>query len=160
MNRAVVSSIMLLLLILSSFFFQMGPAKEKINSDLIIKIPEINLEQNIILGSYEMEEINVGVTMFPQSDYPIKKYSNLALAAHNGNTNKSFFKDIYKLEINDLIYIYHNDNIFKYLIIEKKIIFADEVKIITKKYDKRIVTLVTCILSNKKKRLVIIAREK
>ena len=70
--------------------------------------------------------------------------SNLILAAHNGNSEVSFFKDLERLNLNDDVYIYHNGNKYHYKIANNYIVKkTGKVNIIRDK-TRTTITLITC----------------
>ena len=47
--------------------------------------------------------------MHESSNYPDVAKGNLILASHSGTSSISFFKNLYKLEVNDDVYVNYNN---------------------------------------------------
>ena len=53
------------------------------------------------------------IQIIEHSEFPIVENSNLILAGHNGSSNVSFFKNLYKVKEDSLIYLYYDG--YKYI---------------------------------------------
>ena len=112
----------------------------------IIEIPKIHLFLPIVFSNQISE---YGVTS-------IENESHQVLAAHSGNSNVSFFKEIDKLNIGDAIHIYKDNKMVVYRIIEKQLVKEDNLGVL---YDKdNIITLITCDKIQNDQRLIIKAK--
>lgn len=89
--------------------------KQKINYTVVIEIPSINLKQGVVDSTNNFNSINYAISVYKNSNYPDKE-GNFVLYAHSGNSSISYFKNLNKVEINDVVYIYHNGVNIKYLI--------------------------------------------
>lgn len=115
-----------------------------------IFIPEINLLENIYEGT-DLNTLEKGVGHFECST---KDKGNVCLAGHNVGITVSPFRYAYKLEINDILYYKYNNKIYKYILEYKKEINETDFSHITNTKDNKI-TIITCIVGKKSKRLVL-----
>lgn len=77
-----------------------------------IEIPKIKLKK----GFYDLYSIHNNIE---ENITILKKEKDIiVLAAHSGNSHISYFKDLYKLDIDDTIYIYFNDKKYEYKVIK------------------------------------------
>lgn len=95
--------------------------KEKIKSNkkensylAVIEIPKINLKK----GFYNYGSIHNNINESIMLLKPIEQEKTIILAAHSGNSNISYFKNLYKLSIGDVIYIYFDNKKYKYEIVK------------------------------------------
>lgn len=120
-----------------------------------LEIPEISLEKELVNINSIDNNVNKNIEIIFPSKMPNEKNSMLILAAHSGNSNVSYFKDLHKLKINDLASIYYNNKIYTYKVtlIERQ---TKNKKInIKKDNNKNILILTTCDQKNKSKQIVI-----
>lgn len=110
----------------------------------IIKIPKIKLEKGFFgKGSYQ-NNVNRNIEILDDSDMPDKEKGNVILAAHSGNSNVSYFKNLYKLEINDSISIFYQGSEYKYKIVNIYDIQKTGTAKIKRSINKSTLTLITC----------------
>jgi len=81
-----------------------------------IEIPKINLKKGFLDINNKDNNISKNVTVHEYSNYPNIENGNFILVAHSGTAYISFFKNLYKLDINDLAYIYYDDYKYTYQI--------------------------------------------
>ena len=67
----------------------------------ILKIPKINLENGIVEKNSIYNNVQYGIEMLEESDYPDKINGDFILASHNGNSPVSHFRNLYRLELGD-----------------------------------------------------------
>lgn len=128
--------------------------KEIIEYIAVIEIPKINLKHGLVDINSKYNNINKNITILAESTMPNIKYGNFILAAHSGNSEVSFFKNIHKLKNNDLINIYYKDNIYKYKIFN--IYEIEKIGKTTLELDNKntFITLITCIPKTNKQLIV------
>ena len=73
-----------------------------------IKIPTINLEKGIVGKESQYNNIDYGIQVLEESDMPDVENGDCILAAHSGNSNVSYFKNLDKININDIVQILYN----------------------------------------------------
>ena len=135
---------------------------EKINTSdnksyvAVIEIPSIKLKTGIVMSDKDYKSMNRNVSIYPTSDMPNVENGNFILFAHNGNSRISYFKNIYKLNNNDDIYIYYQNSKYHYKVINKYDVEMNS-NIPLKKIDgKTIITLITCNKNNNKYRTIVV----
>lgn len=82
----------------------------------VLEIPKIDLKKGIYKIGSKYNTVSRNVAILTPSDYPDVNGGNFVLAAHSGNGYLSFFKNLYKLGVNDYAYIYYNDVKYTYKI--------------------------------------------
>ena len=82
----------------------------------IIEIPKINMKRGFVNPYSNHNNIRENIEILKPFMMPNEKNSTFILAAHSGNSHISYFKDLYKLEINDTVYVYFNNKKYEYRI--------------------------------------------
>ena len=129
--------------------------KQSINYIAYLKIPKINLIKGLVDKSSGLNNVDKNIQILKESDMPDKENGNLVLAAHSGNSNVSYFKDLDKLEINDRIHIEYNSKQYEYKVVNYYIVEKIGYVDIIRNKDKSTLTLITCV-ENANKQLVVI----
>ena len=109
-----------------------------------IEIPQINLNKGFLDINDKNNTIKKNVMVHKLSDYPDVVNGNFILIAHSGTAYISFFKNLYKLNINDLVYIYYNNYKYTYQINNIYNVLKTGNVSIKRDYDKTTLTLITC----------------
>lgn len=122
----------------------------------VLEIPSINLKRGLVSYDSKYNEVKYNIEIIEKSSMPDIQSGNLILAGHNGNSNISFFKNLYKLNKNDLIYIYYNG--YKYVY---KYSYYYEVEktgtvAIVRDQNQTAITLITCKKNSDTKQLVFV----
>lgn len=125
------------------------PNEIKQNQDIesyigYLEIPKIKFKRGFYNIDSKLNTVEANIEVIKGSDMPGKEKGNLIIAGHSGTGWKAFFKDLYKLEINDeatvtysgLNYIYKITNIYK---VQNTGTIA-----IKRNHEKETLTLVTC----------------
>lgn len=120
----------------------------------ILDIPKINLKKGLVMSTKNFTSINYAVSIDKNSQMPDEK-GNLILYAHSGNSKISFFKNINKLENNDIVNIYYNGKNYSYKVNKKYNIKKTGLFTLGETYSDNNLVLLTCI-HNTDKQLVII----
>lgn len=131
----------------------------KINEYIgVIEIPKINVKR----GFYNIENtnnnVNKNVEVIKGSSMPNVEKGNFILAAHSGSGRVAFFKNVYKLENQDEIFIYFNNTKYKYQVIDKYEVDKIGKVLIHRDKDITALTLTTCSQTDKTKQIVVIAK--
>lgn len=120
----------------------------------VLEIPKINLKRGVVNSTKNFKSINYAISVDSNSIYP-NENGNFILYSHSGNSSIAFFKSLYKLEINDDIYVYYNGIKYHYSIINKyDIEKTGKVKVINSR-DNKYITLITCNQNKKGFQIVI-----
>ena len=135
---------------------------DEVNSDTnindyiaVLEIPAINLTRGLADKPSPNNNVNKNIYMLKDTVLPDESdVSHIILASHSGNSYISYFKNLYKLDINDEVYFYYKNTKYVYSIY--KIYEVDktgnvELKI-TNNSD---ITLITC-KGNLNKQIVVI----
>ncbi len=90
------------------------------NNDFIgfIEIPKINLKGGFVHPLSVHNNINENITILKPFMLPNENNSTFVLAAHSGNSYVSYFKKLYKLDIDDIVYVYFNNKRYEYKIVK------------------------------------------
>lgn len=110
----------------------------------ILKIPKIGLEKGLVSKNSYYNNVNRNIFILNESDMPDKKNGNVILAGHSGNSRISFFKNLYKLGINDYVSIFYNGNEYKYKVVNLYEIEKNGKANIVRNVEKNTLTLITC----------------
>ena len=78
--------------------------QSNVNYLAVIEIPNISLNTGIVMSDSNYNTMNKHVSIYPTSDMPNIDNGNFILFAHNGSSRVSYFRNIYKLDVNDKIY--------------------------------------------------------
>lgn len=125
-----------------------------INYTAVLEIPSINLKRGVVDNTKGFKSINYAISVDNSSNYP-NNNGNFILYSHSGNSNIAFFNKLYKLEINDDVYVYYNGMKYHYRIFNKyDIEKTGKAKIINLK-DNKYITLITCNQNKKGYQIVI-----
>jgi LPXTG-site transpeptidase (sortase) family protein len=122
----------------------------------ILEIPSINLKRGIVDFNSKYNSVKYNIQIIEHTQMPNVENSNLILAGHNGTSSVSFFKDLYKLKEDSLIYLYYDG--YKYIYKLNNYYDTDKdgkVEIIRNRY-KTTITLITCKKGTKDKQTVFI----
>lgn len=122
----------------------------------ILEIPSINLKRGLVDYNSKYNNVKYNIQIIEHSQMPNVENSNLILAGHNGSSNVSFFKDLYKLKEDSLIYLYYDG--YKYIYKLNNSYDTDKdgkVEIVRNRY-KNTITLITCKRNTKDKQTVFI----
>lgn len=122
----------------------------------ILEIPSINLKRGLVDYNSKYNNVKYNIQIIEHSEMPNVENSNLILAGHNGSSSVSFFKDLYKLKDDSLIYLYYDG--YKYIYKLNNYYDTDKdgkVEIVRNRY-KNTITLITCKRNTKDKQTVFI----
>lgn len=153
------SSIIVIALIILSFYKEPIHitnifSKDKINLSYI-EIEKIGLKEKVIEDSIFEKKITE-IVMFEEYGRPDLMYSNTIIEAHSGGGKHSFFTDLDKLNIDDVVYFYYKEKKYKYKVIKRFYVDQKETKILNNIKDKTTLTLFTCNEENNNYRLVLL----
>ena len=111
---------------------------EKYRYKTLLEIPSIDLKRGIV-------DIN---SQYNKADYNIELIredtNTIVLAAHNGNYYNSYFANLSKLELGDIINYYEEGNVYEYIYSDSYEIKKDGYADLYYKTDRRSIILITC----------------
>lgn len=109
----------------------------------ILYIPRISEIIPIYFGTSD-EILSKGVGIMEKTSLPGGVGSNSVITGHRGTHNAKLFRYLDKLEMNDSVYIYTNEELLKYKIFNHAVIQPDDGTLLTLEEDKDKITLLTC----------------
>ena len=118
--------------------------KNEINYVAVIEIPKISLKKGLVDKNDRLNDVDRNIEILKESDMPTTKNGNFILASHSGNSSISYFKNLYKLNINDIVYVYYNNKTYTYKVVNKYEIEKTGKAIIKRNKNTKSLTLITC----------------
>ena len=124
--------------------------RKTINYVGIIEIPKINLKKGLVNKNSKNNNVDKTIMTLKETTYPDdNSISHIILASHSGNCSVCYFKNLYKLNINDDVYFYYKGNKYIYNISNKYEI--DKTGKMEYKYaNNSNIVLITCIRGTNK----------
>lgn len=114
-----------------------------------LNIPKIDLKRGFTDINSKYNKVSKNIYVHPSSSYPDVKNGNLILASHSGTSSISFFKNLYKLELDDDIYVNYNNKDYHYKITNIYTDLKDGNISIRRNKNKTSITLITCTKNDK-----------
>lgn len=115
----------------------------------VLEIPTIHLKRGFYSITSKKNNVDKNIQVIETSLMPEEKYSSLILASHSGSSKISFFKNLYKLKLKDIAFIYYKEKKYTYELVniynEKK----DGTIAIRRDKEQTNLTLITCDKKNK-----------
>src|SRR5690625_4387749 len=109
-----------------------------------IEIPSINVNLPIYHGISD-DVLSQGIGHMSNSSFPVGGLgTHTALTGHRGLPSSKLFRDLDKVEIDDIFYIHTLDETLAYQVNDIKIVLPSETNWLEMKEDKDYVTLITC----------------
>ena len=122
----------------------------------VLKIPKIDLERGFYDKNSSLNNVDHNILFHSSSNYPDEVNGNVILASHSGTSSISYFKNLYKLEVNDLAYIIYKDTTYAYKIVNIYYEEKDGNIAIYRNKNKSTLTLITCTKDDDSKQTVYI----
>lgn len=122
-------------------------AKKEENIEIytgILEIPKIDFNKGFYKKDSSLNNVKFNIKILPQSNYPDEDKGNVIIIGHSGNYNNSYFRNLYKLELNDTATIRYNNKIYTYKIVNIYTEAKDGVITIYRDERKSCLTLITC----------------
>ena len=110
----------------------------------VLEIPRIKLKQGLLDKHSKYNTIQNNIQILNESMMPDTVGSNLFLAAHNGTSHVSFFSNLDKLEVGDVIYLYYQGNKYSYILADIYDVDKNGVVLVERDENKTTLTLITC----------------
>lgn len=130
-------------------------SKIEIEHIAILTIPKISLSRFLYNIDNEKNNLDDNVILVNSSSMPDEEKGNVIIAGHNGNSPISYFKNIHKLNVDDIFTIKYKEIEYTYKIVKKYLVKKDGTVEINRDIRYSTATLITCY--GKDKQLVIIA---
>ena len=109
-----------------------------------IRIPKINLARGFYDKTSKNNTVQKNVMILSKSSYPDEELGNVMLAAHNGNSYRSYFRRLSDLEIGDIAYIKYKNVEYKYELVNVYTQPKTGTLAIYRNNNKTVLTLITC----------------
>ena len=110
----------------------------------VLEIPKIKLKKGMYEIDSKFNDVDKNIEINPKSNMPDIEKGNLILEAHSGLSLTSYFNNLEKLTKNDVVNVYYNNVLYKYLIDNSYDIDKTGKAIIKRDYSKNTITLITC----------------
>ena len=123
----------------------------------VLEIPTINFKKVFFSINDKYNKVNQNIEVLGNSDMPDITNGIMAIVGHSGTGRVAFFKNLYKLKINDEIIIYYNNVKYIYKVNKNYEVDKNGTITIDRDKDKTTLVLTTCSQSNKKNQIVIIS---
>ena len=130
--------------------------KTDYNYIAVLEIPTISLKRGLVNFNSYYNNINYNVQIIEHSTMPNVVNGNLILASHNGTNYVAFFKNLYKLQPNDKIYVYYQGYKYEYTLNNIYDTLKDGRIEIKRDHKKTTITLITCKKNSNNKQVVYI----
>lgn len=124
---------------------------------LILEIPKIGLKRGVYPLGSDQNTIEKNVAILKESSLPQEVNGNVVLAAHNGTARISYFNQFHRLELNDIVYIYHEGIKYTYHIDEIYDVKKDGSVEISRDLNQNTLTLITCKKDTNDRQLVVVS---
>lgn len=115
----------------------------------MLEIEKINLKQGLLPKGNKYNYVDYHVQILDVSDYPDVVSGNFILAGHSGTSSVAYFKNLYKLKLNDIAKVYYNGKVYKYSIVDIYLEDKDGSINIKRDLNKTTLTLITCTKNDK-----------
>lgn len=122
----------------------------------ILEIPKINLTKGFYSIDSKRNNVDYGLQVIKPSSYPDVDKGMFIIASHSGSASISYFKHLYKIKTEDVVYVHYNQK--KYIYVIKKIYTQPkngQIEIY-RNYDVSTIVLVTCTRNDNKTQTVYI----
>lgn len=122
-----------------------------------IMIPKIELNRGIYNTTSTLNNVNKNIYVHPASTFPNDvSGNNLILASHSGSSSISYFKKLYKLELEDDVYLEYNGKTYHYKIKNIYTVLKDGTVALRVKQNVSTISLITCTKGDSKTQTVYI----
>lgn len=122
-----------------------------------LEIPKINFKKGFVDINSQDNVVSKNITIISGSKYPNIDKGNFIIAGHSGTGIHSYFKNLYKLSLNDKAYVYYKNVKYTYKIVNIYKQPKDGTVAIYRDYTKTTLTLVTCTKDDKTSQTIYVA---
>ena len=121
----------------------------------VLEIKKINLYRGFYQKDSNLNNVNKNIKLLNESSMPDEEKGNVIFASHSGNSYVSFFRNLPKLEIDDIATIYYGTETYNYKLVNTYEIEKTGTANIVRNKEVNTLTLITC-KHNTNKQLVFI----
>lgn len=129
--------------------------KETPNYIAVLEIPKINLKKGLFAKGSSSNNVNKNIEILKESSMPDEINGNFILAGHSGSGSVAYFRNLNKLEIGDIAYVYYSGGRYGYKLVNTYEIDKTGKANIIRNANKTTMTLITC-KHNTEKQIVFI----
>lgn len=129
--------------------------QNKIKYIAVLKIPKINLVRGLVDPNSYLNNINYNVQILKNSSMPDQANGNLILASHSGNARISYFRNLDKLSLGDMVSIDYKEKTYNYKVVNIYDIEKTGIAKIIRDTKETTLTLITCRHSTQKQIVII-----
>lgn len=122
-----------------------------------LEIPKIGFRKELVDKDSEENNVEKNLFITSNSNYPDVEKGNLIIAGHSGTGYKAFFKNLYKLQKDDIAKVEYKGKTYIYKIVK---IYEQRKKgtvAIYRDYEKTTLTLITCTKDNNQTQTIYIS---
>lgn len=123
----------------------------------ILEIPKVGLRRGFLDKYAKDNSVSKNIEVLKTSDYPDVDKGNFIIAAHSGNSSIAYFKELYRLTVGDVAYVYYDNVKYTYQITNIYTQSKTGIIGIYRNYEKTTLTLVTCTKGDKTTQTIYIA---
>ena len=131
-------------------------SSEKISYAGVLEIPSIHLKRGFVSKESSQNKVNRNITILKEASMPDVENGNFILAAHSGTAAISYFKNLEKVNIGDLVYVTYRGKKYTYQIAHQYRVPKTGELNIYRDRSKRTITLITCASDNDVEQVVMI----
>ena len=121
-----------------------------------LEISKIDLNAGLVAKESYYNHVNRNIEILDVSDYPDVINGNFILASHSGNSKVSYFKNLYKLNLNDIALVYYKEYVYHYKIVNIYNVPKVGSLEIKRNPNETTMTLITCTKNSKTEQTVYI----
>ncbi len=129
--------------------------KSKTDYIAVLEIPKINFKRGIYEKDSKENDVDKNIKLLKESNMPNEENGNFILAGHSGTARNAYFRNLKKLDDNDIAYVYYNGARYGYNLVNKYEIDKTGTANISRNGKKNTLTLITC-KDNSNKQIVFI----
>src|SRR5574344_1048825 len=123
----------------------------------VLEIPSISVKRGFVESNNKYNNVNYNIQILDGSDMPNITNGNFIIAGHSGSGRVSYFKNLNKLNNDDVIYIYYENIKYTYKVVNKYLEIKDGDIVIHRNKNISTLTLTTCSPDSKGNQLVVIS---
>ena len=123
----------------------------------VLEIPSISVKRGFVESNSKYNNVNYNIQILDGSDMPNITNGNFIIAGHSGSGRVSYFRNLNKLNNDDVIYIYYENIKYTYKVVNKYLEIKDGNIVIHRNKNISTLTLTTCSPDSKGNQLVVIS---
>ncbi len=117
--------------------------------EAILEIPKISFKRGLYKKDSLESDLDKNIMFLDVSDMPNEENSRVIIVGHSGAISNAYFKYLYKLKLNDKIYLFYNNIKYCYKVKDIYEVTKNGTLALESNKNEKTLTLVTCKGSNK-----------